>query len=89
MNTREEENGSLNYAGMSVKIRCPKCKQQNFTTHETFEYVVTITIEDGVMPKRADDHQPCGIIGFRCRCNNCDHWWKPRGVKQLPHILVD
>jgi uncharacterized Zn finger protein len=75
------------YAGMEVKIKCPNCKQQNFTTQETFAEVIHMTVINGVMPDRADDHIPGGVISLHCSCNNCGHYWKPR-ARQITDLLL-
>lgn len=76
------------YAGEKVTLRCPKCKGSTLELTEIIEEHVTYSVEDGVMPDKADDHQPGSSLGLYATCRKCKHMWTPR-ARTLGHVIAD
>jgi len=77
------------FTGRKLKVCCPKCKSKTLTTYEVFEEIVICEVVDGIFPAEATDHEAGSVIGVSCRCDKCDHKWKPRGARSIEDLFED
>ena len=73
----------------NTKVKCPKCKSDNFTLHEmwkghTISWEVTngtFDINEGIM----DVGNPYQVQAY---CKNCKHPWTLRKITQINDVIL-